>query len=46
MLATPLFGAPLSPDQVARIETVPGARVVAISREGVVHDDAAGRVRR
>jgi phosphoglycerate dehydrogenase-like enzyme len=41
VLATPLFGAPLPPDQVARIEAVPGARLVAISREGVVHDDAA-----
>jgi phosphoglycerate dehydrogenase-like enzyme len=40
VLATPIFGAPLAAEHVARIEAVPGARVVQISREGVVHDDA------
>jgi D-2-hydroxyacid dehydrogenase (NADP+) len=40
VLATPIFGAPLASEHVARIEEVPGARVVAISREGMVHDDA------
>ncbi len=40
VLATPIFGAPLAAEHVARIEGVPGARVVAISREGLVHDDA------
>ena len=40
MLATPIFGAPLGLEHVARIEEVPGARVVPISREGMVHDDA------
>ncbi|HEX6655444.1 MAG TPA: D-2-hydroxyacid dehydrogenase [Candidatus Limnocylindria bacterium] len=42
VLATPIFGAPLASEHVARIEEVPGARVVPISREGVVHDDADG----
>jgi phosphoglycerate dehydrogenase-like enzyme len=42
VLATPIFGAPLASDHIARIEEVPGARVVPISREGVVHDDADG----
>jgi len=40
VLATPIFGSPLSSEHVAQIESVPGARVVAISREGLVHDDA------
>ena len=40
VLATPIFGAPLASEQVAQIEAVPGVRVVAISREGTVHDDA------
>jgi phosphoglycerate dehydrogenase-like enzyme len=40
VLATPIFGAPLASEHVARIEEVPGVRVVPISREGVVHDDA------
>jgi phosphoglycerate dehydrogenase-like enzyme len=42
VLATPIFGAPLASEHVARIEEVPGVRVVPISREGVVHDDAEG----
>jgi phosphoglycerate dehydrogenase-like enzyme len=40
VLATPIFGAPLAPEHVARIEEVGGTRVVPISREGVVHDEA------
>jgi phosphoglycerate dehydrogenase-like enzyme len=40
VLATPIFGAPLSAEHVARIESVPDVRVVPISREGLVHDDA------
>jgi phosphoglycerate dehydrogenase-like enzyme len=40
VLATPIFGGPMSADHVARIESVPGVRVVPISREGLVHDDA------
>ena len=40
VLATPIFGAPMSADHIARIEGVPGVRVVPISREGLVHDDA------
>jgi phosphoglycerate dehydrogenase-like enzyme len=39
VLATPIFGAPLSGEQEARIEEVPGARVVPISGEGLVHDE-------
>jgi phosphoglycerate dehydrogenase-like enzyme len=39
VLATPIFGGPLSAQHVARIEHVPGVRVVPISREGVVHAD-------
>jgi phosphoglycerate dehydrogenase-like enzyme len=42
VLATPIFGAPLASEHVARIEEVPGVRVVPISREGVLHDDAEG----
>jgi phosphoglycerate dehydrogenase-like enzyme len=30
----------MSADHIARIESVPGVRVVPISREGLVHDDA------
>jgi phosphoglycerate dehydrogenase-like enzyme len=40
ILATPIFGAPLQAEQVARLEAVPGVKVVQISREGLVHDDA------
>ena len=40
ILATPIFGAPLSADHAARLEGVPGVRVVQMSREGLVHDDA------
>ncbi len=40
VLATPIFGAPLTAEQTARIEGVPGVRVVAMSGDGLVHDDA------
>ncbi len=40
ILATPAFGAPLTPELVARIEAVPRTRVVQISRDGRVHEDA------
>lgn len=40
VLATPIFGAPLTPEQSARIEAVPGVRVVSMSSEGLVHEDA------
>jgi len=40
VLATPIFGAPLSAENVARLEAVPGVRVVHMSREGLVHEDA------
>lgn len=40
ILATPAFGAPLTPELVARVETVPGTRVVQVSRDGRVHEDA------
>lgn len=40
ILATPIFGAPLSAEHTARLESVPGVRVVQMSREGLVHDDA------
>ncbi len=40
ILATPIFGAPLSAEHAARLESIPGVRVVQMSREGLVHDDA------
>ena len=40
VLATPIFGAPLTGEQVARIESVPGVRLVHVSREGLVHDQS------
>ena len=40
VLATPIFGAPLTAEQIARIERVPNVRVVAMSGDGLVHDDA------
>lgn len=40
ILATPAFGVPLAPELVARIEAVPGTRVVQVSRDGRVHEDA------
>ena len=42
ILATPILGAPLTPETVARIEAVPGAQVSLISRDGLAHggDDA------
>ncbi len=39
VLTTPIFGAPLSGEQVERVESVPGVRVVQMSREGLVHED-------
>jgi phosphoglycerate dehydrogenase-like enzyme len=39
ILTTPVFGAPLTPDLVARIEAVPGTRVTQISRDGLAHGD-------
>jgi len=41
VLATPIFGAPLTADQVSRIQAVPGARVVQMSREGLVHEEGS-----
>jgi phosphoglycerate dehydrogenase-like enzyme len=40
VLATPIFGSPLSAEHVARIEGVPGVAVVQMSRDGLVHGDA------
>jgi phosphoglycerate dehydrogenase-like enzyme len=40
ILTTPVFGAPLPPDLVARIEAVPGAQVTLLSRDGLAHGDA------
>ena len=40
ILATPAFGVPIAPELVARIEAVPGTRVVQVSRDGRVHEDA------
>jgi len=40
ILATPVFGAPLAPEVIARIEAVPGAHVIQISRDGLVHGSA------
>jgi phosphoglycerate dehydrogenase-like enzyme len=40
VLATPVFGAPLTDEMVARIEAVGGVRVTRISRDGLVHADA------
>lgn len=40
ILATPIFGAPLSAEHVSRLEAVPGVRVVQMSTDGLVHDDA------
>jgi phosphoglycerate dehydrogenase-like enzyme len=40
VLATPIFGTPLTGEQVAQIESVPGVRLVHVSREGLVHDQA------
>lgn len=39
MLATPIFGAPLTAEQASRIQAVRGARVVQMSREGLVHEE-------
>lgn len=38
VLATPIFGAPLTAEQVERIQSVPGTRVVQMSADGRVHD--------
>ena len=43
ILATPIFGAPLSAEHAARLEAVPGVRVIQMSRDGLVHDDAEAR---
>ncbi len=40
ILTTPVFGAPLPPELVARIEAVPGTRVTPLSRDGLAHGDA------
>jgi phosphoglycerate dehydrogenase-like enzyme len=40
VLATPVFGAPVTPEMTARMEAIPGVRVTRISRDGVVHGDA------
>jgi phosphoglycerate dehydrogenase-like enzyme len=40
ILATPIFGAPVSAEHVSRLEAVPGVRVVQMSTDGLVHDDA------
>lgn len=42
VVGSPLFGAPLDADAVARIESVAGVRFVQMSRDGRVHDDAQG----
>lgn len=46
VLATPIFGAPLTAEQVGRIQAVPGARVVQMSREGLVHEDGGDAMAR
>ncbi|HEX2193551.1 MAG TPA: D-2-hydroxyacid dehydrogenase [Candidatus Limnocylindria bacterium] len=40
VLATPIFGTPLTGEQVARIQSVDGVRVAHVSRDGLVHDQA------
>jgi phosphoglycerate dehydrogenase-like enzyme len=40
VLATPVLGAPLGRDLVARIEAVPGVRCVRIAADGRIHGDA------
>ena len=40
VLATPIFGAPLTPQLTERIQAVGPVRVVPISRDGLVHADA------
>lgn len=40
VLATPIFGSPLTAEQTARIQEVANVRVVAMSGDGLVHDDA------
>ena len=42
VLGTPIFGAPLDAEAVARIESVPGVRFVQMARDGRVHAEAAG----
>lgn len=37
VLATPIFGNPLSPEQLARLESIERVRLVSVSRDGVVH---------
>ena len=38
VLATPLYGVPLSPEARARLESVDGVRLVLTSADGLVHD--------
>jgi phosphoglycerate dehydrogenase-like enzyme len=40
VLATPIFGAPLTPELIERIQAAGPVRVVPISRDGLVHADA------
>ena len=40
VLATPIFGAPLTPELIEQIQAVGPVRVVPISRDGLVHADA------
>ncbi len=42
VLGTPIFGAPLPAEAVARVESVPGVRFVQMARDGKVHADASG----
>ncbi|HLE58764.1 MAG TPA: D-2-hydroxyacid dehydrogenase [Candidatus Limnocylindria bacterium] len=46
VLATPIFGAPLTPEQIATIESVPGVRVIQVSRDGTVHGDSGAAMER
>ncbi len=40
VIATPILGAPLSRDLLARIEAVPGTKVARIAADGRIHGDA------
>ena len=42
VLATPIFGAPLTPQLTERIQAAGPVKVVPISRDGLVHADAEG----
>jgi phosphoglycerate dehydrogenase-like enzyme len=41
VLGTPLFGGPLPPEAIARVESVAGTRFVQLNRDGRVRDAAA-----